>query len=72
MKSMSDITAQKIKAYLEVFIENILSEYKDKNIDDFKNSKIYFTSKSNKSVFSRYAFKWLPTSIFPTPTGVPV
>jgi len=45
---MSEVTAAKIKGYLEKFIEDLLMEYRNKEVQSFKNSKDYLNKSSSE------------------------
>lgn len=48
MKTIDDITRLKIKAYLEVFIENLVEKYKDRVIQSFQSPSFYLKQHSSK------------------------
>jgi hypothetical protein len=46
--AIDDQTHLAIKAYLEIFIENVVKEYKDRKITDFADAAKYLSKKSSK------------------------
>ncbi len=63
MTIIMDLTREKIKAYLEVFIENLIAKYKDRKTEGFQTSQDYLLLKSKKGSLKPFHAAIIPSEL---------
>lgn len=63
MKTISDITKSKIKAYLEVFVDNLVERYRDRKIDSMETPESYLNLTSTTGGMKPFHVAIVPTEV---------